>query len=60
LSTVMRADNIYVMESGRILETGTHAELLAKGAASARIHAVQFADKTQLPGTASTTESVQV
>jgi subfamily B ATP-binding cassette protein MsbA len=60
LSTVMRADNIYVMESGRILETGTHAELLAKGAAYARIHAVQFADKTQLPGTASTTESVQV
>ncbi|MDA1325332.1 MAG: ABC transporter ATP-binding protein [Proteobacteria bacterium] len=48
LSTVMGADRIYVMDAGRILETGTHAELLAKGGAYARLHAVQFADQAPL------------
>ena len=31
LSTVMAADTIYVMDSGRIVEQGSHAELLAQG-----------------------------
>ncbi|MEK7246415.1 MAG: ABC transporter ATP-binding protein, partial [Pseudomonadota bacterium] len=43
LSTVTGADLICVVEAGRIVERGTHAELLARGGAYARIHAIQFA-----------------
>ena len=46
LSTVMAADTIYVMDSGRIVEQGSHAELLAQGGAYARLYAVQFAEQT--------------
>jgi len=53
LSTVIGADRIYVMDAGRILETGTHAELLAKGGAYARLHAVQFAEQAHLLAAAS-------
>jgi ATP-binding cassette subfamily B protein len=42
LSTVQRADRIVVMEAGRILETGTHATLLAAGGLYARLAALQF------------------
>lgn len=42
LSTIETADRIVVMEGGRILETGSHAELLARGQAYARLHAMQF------------------
>ncbi|MBK19814.1 MAG: lipid A export permease/ATP-binding protein MsbA [Rhodospirillaceae bacterium] len=45
LSTVMAADEIYVMDGGKIIEQGTHAELLAKGGAYARLYAVQFAEQ---------------
>jgi subfamily B ATP-binding cassette protein MsbA len=46
LSTVERADCIVVLDRGRIVETGRHAELLAAGGAYARLHRVQFADLT--------------
>jgi subfamily B ATP-binding cassette protein MsbA len=42
LSTIEHADLILVMQEGAIVESGTHAQLLARGAVYAQLHALQF------------------
>ncbi len=42
LSTVLRADRIVVLEAGRIVDIGSHAELVARGGLYARLAAMQF------------------
>jgi subfamily B ATP-binding cassette protein MsbA len=44
LSTVRRADRILVIENGRISDSGSHEELLARGGTYRRLHEMQFRD----------------
>jgi ATP-binding cassette, subfamily B, bacterial MsbA len=44
LSTVEGADRIIVLDRGRIVETGSHRELLARGGLYATLHGMQFAE----------------
>lgn len=50
LSTVRRADRIIVLDGGRIVESGTHSELLSKGRLYRRLHELQFRDDRPDPG----------
>jgi subfamily B ATP-binding cassette protein MsbA len=47
LSTVRRADVIVVMEAGRIIEMGTHTELLSKEGQYRKLYELQFADEEE-------------
>ena len=47
LSTVEHADLILVLEAGRIVESGTHRELIANRGTYHRLHAMQFRDRTE-------------
>ena len=47
LSTIRRADVIVVMEAGRIIEMGTHSELLARGGQYKKLYELQFADEEE-------------
>ena len=49
LSTIEKADVIMVMEHGRIIERGSHAELLAADGHYARLHAMQFREDSAPP-----------
>ena len=44
LSTIEHADQIAVLDAGKIIEIGTHAELLAKNGQYALLHRMQFRD----------------
>ena len=44
LSTVLRADVIFVVNEGRIVESGRHATLLARGGLYSRLYRTQFKD----------------
>lgn len=44
LSTIENADQILVMEQGRIVERGTHAELISANGAYSRLHQMQFSE----------------
>jgi ATP-binding cassette subfamily B protein len=44
LSTIFAADVIFVLDRGRLVERGTHAELLARGGVYARLYHEQFQD----------------
>ncbi|HUF29454.1 MAG TPA: ATP-binding cassette domain-containing protein, partial [Gemmatimonadaceae bacterium] len=45
LSTIMHADQILVLDRGRIIERGTHSGLLARRGAYHRLHSMQFRDE---------------
>ncbi len=47
LSTILAADVILVLDRGRLVEQGTHAELLARGGLYAQLYATQFRHQLQ-------------
>lgn len=59
LSTVMDADRIYVLEGGRVVESGKHAELVDKGGLYARLysHDLSDVDERQPTNLSAVTES---
>jgi ATP-binding cassette, subfamily B, bacterial MsbA len=52
LSTVRRADRIVVLDRGRIVESGTHAELLTRNGLYRRLHDMQFFVESETPAEA--------
>lgn len=49
LSTIVNADVIFVVEAGRIVESGTHAELLARDGPYASLYWTQFREREEAP-----------
>jgi subfamily B ATP-binding cassette protein MsbA len=45
LTTVRKADAIFVLQDGVVVESGVHDELLARGGLYARLHEIQFSEK---------------
>jgi subfamily B ATP-binding cassette protein MsbA len=49
LSTVVDADRLYVLDKGRVAESGTHAELMARGGLYARLYQREFREDETAP-----------
>ena len=49
LSTILNADVIFVVEGGRIVESGSHETLIARNGAYAQLYWKQFRDRDELP-----------
>ena len=49
LSTIRRADRILVLEGGRTVEEGSHAELMRTGGTYQRLYNLQFAESEPIP-----------
>ncbi len=52
LSTVLHADRILVLEDGRIVESGSHEELLKNSGLYSRLHSLQFSEREPAEGVA--------
>src|SRR5262249_44235194 len=50
LSTILKAHTILVLDRGRLVERGTHPELLARGGLYARLFETQFRDRFATDG----------
>jgi ATP-binding cassette subfamily B protein len=50
LSTIREADQILVIDDGRIVERGRHDELFASGGLYAELYRTQFERQADLPG----------
>jgi subfamily B ATP-binding cassette protein MsbA len=57
LSTIERADRIVVLERGSVVETGTHAQLLAREGVYAKLYRIQFATEAAGVATAGAVRS---
>lgn len=51
LSTIERANRIVVLEHGRVVEVGSHRQLLARGGLYADLYEIQFAPRASEPRT---------
>jgi ATP-binding cassette subfamily B protein len=60
LSTILAADQILVVEGGRVVERGRHADLLAHGGAYAKLYAAQFASEQPETSNNTTNRRVEV
>ncbi|MGH6609572.1 MAG: lipid A export permease/ATP-binding protein MsbA [Burkholderiaceae bacterium] len=59
LSTIERADRIVVLEHGRVVEVGSHRQLLARGGLYAHLYEIQFATHSPEPATEQVSEQIK-
>lgn len=56
IATVLRAKRIHVIDNGRIMESGTHEELLSIGNCYARLYQLQFQENQDTRGSSRTAD----